>query len=302
MTRQEGGIILWSGAGAYALYLAGSLVAIYGATALSGGPSVIGEPHLRLFQVLFDVAVGALLLAGVLLLRHRAALARWLFRSALPRSAPAGPADRNGGELGGPDRPEGIRDQHQPMSALDLCALIVAALAIHLLFVCLSEISYWSYRTLWALQHPSHLARPGVVGGLAPILLLAGSAALLARRGRVAAWVLRRNGSAPGAAERTSLQPDLQRVGLRLFGLMLVLSELPALLSRATIAYERLRQEAASHGVPARFWQPLIEPVLTLLLGLGLVLGRDGLRLAWRRFRSLPEEDADTLAEPRQLE
>lgn len=274
MTRRDAGIILWAAAGFYALVSACSLVAVYGSWIWTFHDSVMGGWEQRIYKGVFDLALACLALAAMALLRQRAALSAWLFHEA-PRLPAAADAAEPGVAAA-----EGI-------AALDACALAVVAVAIRLIAVCIGSVGNWAYLSLWVLTHPQSLLRRGTAGGLAPLITLVAGLLLIARRNSVAAWVLRDGTVGLPPASRF----DVQRIGLRLFGLMLFFGYLPDLVTEVASAYDHALNDPISHGLPARLWRPLLPPLLSVLLGVGLALGEDGLRLAWRRLRSLPPED-----------
>jgi hypothetical protein len=275
MMRRDAGIILWAAAGIYALVSAFSLVATYGTWIWTSQGSVMGGGDQRIYEVVFDLALVCLTLAAIAFLRQRAALSTWLFRET-PRLPAAAAAAAEPG-IGASER----------VAALDVCALAVAAVAIRMIVVCLSGVGRWAYLSLWAVMHPTGLLRSGTAAGLAPLIALVAAVVLIARRTSVAAWALQGPAAAPPANRL-----DVQRIGLRLFGLMLIFSYLPDLVTEAASAYDHAQHNPVSHGLPAGLRQPLLPPLLSVLLGVGLALGEDGLRSAWRRLRSqLPAED-----------
>jgi hypothetical protein len=216
MTRRDAGTILWAAAGTYALYSVGWLVAVYGRGLWTAPGSVLGEESLlKINKAIFDLTVILLTLTGIALLRWRVALAAWLFREPPRPAAPAGSAAP--GEAAA-----------ERIFALDLCALVAAAVAIRLIVVCIGDLGAWAYLSVWATLNPFRWLRPGTARGLAPLLVLAAGALLLARRNRVAAWVLRGSSS----VRLTAASSDVQRTGLRLFGLMLIFGQLPNLATR----------------------------------------------------------------------
>lgn len=276
MTRRDAGIILWAAAGTYALVMASWLAAAYGLWIWTAEHSVMGDQRQDLYKGIFDVVLIVFVASGIALFRWRAALASWLFPESPPLPAPEGAAAP--GEL-----------PSEPVAALNICALAVAAVAIRAIVACIASLGRWAHSSLWTLTHPAKWLQPGVAGGVAPLILIAAGALLLARRTRVAAWVLRPG----GGKERPAGRLDVQRIGLRLFGLMLIFGNLPDLATAVMDAYGRALHEVAGHGLPAGLWRSLLPPLLSMLLGAVLLLGEDGLRSAWRRLRSQPAEEEE---------
>ena len=272
MTRRDAGIILWAAAGCYAVLSALSLLTTYGPVTWTLRGSVLGGGNPKIYQGIFDLGLICLTLSAIALLRHRAALSAWLFGEAPRLPAAAGAA-------ADPDVHVSER-----VAALDLCVLVVVAVAIRLIVGGIGSLGRWAALSLLALTHPSAWLRSRTAAGLVPPIVLVAGVLLIARRTSVAAWVLRDGTAAVPRASRL----DVQRTGLRLFGLMLIFGYLPDLLTEAAETYNRA------------LWLPLLPPLLSMLIGVGLALGKDGLRSAWRRMRSQPpeedqpEEDADS--------
>ncbi len=72
---------------------------------------------------------------------------------------------------------------------------------------------------------------------------------------------------------------------------MLIFGYLPDLATEAASAYDHTLHYPVSHGLPSGLWRPLLPPLLSVVLGVGLALGENGLRSAWRRLRSRPPEE-----------
>jgi sterol desaturase/sphingolipid hydroxylase (fatty acid hydroxylase superfamily) len=286
MTRRDAGVFLWAVTGMLALWTGLSglehditravLASRYGSVMSSG---VDRTEMLRASTILLNLILAA---TGVLLLRKCTALANWLFQEA-PAAAPQLLADStalpesSANEATAPLGETAAGVLTAP--AQDVGGLMVTAIGLLLIIYAVVDLSAWLDRRI------AHTWRTLYLGSLLGALLLVALGWLLVqRRERIGTWILRRPLSpSDPAAPRAA--------GIRLFGLFVMLFNVPALV---TLMVSFIVAAGAADDPVATLGEMGSRRALSTLVGLALFLGVDGLRFAWRRLRSRTDDD-DTL-------
>lgn len=298
MQRRDAAVILWSIAGLYAIVRGVlALTAAFYLESYFAGASVMSSsdrPYRLLLAAATELPALALLAGGTILLRRRFELAGWLYRAA-PSAAEesdepgAGEEAAPGGETGlgeapgpgdeaAPDAaPAESAPAHEPARALDLCALLVAALGLCTIIFTIGDLAYAVRERL--ARH----AGPVLPQILLNLLNLAIGWALVLRRQHLAGWILgRRMAASADEAAR------FQTAGLALFGLFLLLWYVPHV---AAFAINALLNANPLHYLSRYARQYLLPPLLGIAIGLALFLGRQGARRVWRALRSRGDPD-----------
>jgi len=284
MTRRDAGVFLWAVAGMLALWTGISglehditravLVSRYSSVMSSG---VDRTEMLRASTILLNLILAA---TGVLLLRKCTALANWLFQEA-PAVAPQLLADStalpesSANEATAPLGETAAGVLAAP--AQDVGGLMVTAIGLLLIISAVVDLSAWLDRRI------AHTWRTLYLGSLlGALLLIALGWLLVQRRERIATWILRRPLSpSDPAAPRAA--------GIRLFGLFVMLFNVPALV---TLMVSFIVAAGATDDPVATLGEMGSRRALSTLVGLALFLGVGGLRFPWRRLRSRTDDDA----------